>query len=139
MIHLATHVITRNTQAMVVFGLGPKGESEFLTTTDVASLRVPGATVAMTGCDTAAGDVLPGAGLQGLTRAWQMAGASVVIATSWPVHDSRGEIFGRFYQHFQHVPAAEALRLSQMEMLRSGTWKAMPSYWAAYQINGGAR
>jgi CHAT domain-containing protein len=39
----------------------------------------------------------------------------------------------------RHVPAAEALRLSQLEMLHSGTWRAVPSYWAAYQITGGAR
>jgi CHAT domain-containing protein len=138
-VHLATHVISRGTQALIAFGLGPNGESEFLTTTDVASLRVAGAVVAMTGCDTGYGVALAGAGLQGLTRAWQMAGASVVIATSWPVRDSTGDIFASFYRHLREVPAAEALRLSQMEMLESGTWRATPSYWAPYQVAGGAR
>jgi CHAT domain-containing protein len=138
-IHLATHVISRGTQALIAFGLGTKGENEFLTTTDVASLRVSGAIVAMTGCDSGAGEALAGVGLQGLTRAWQMAGASVVIATSWPVRDSSGDIFASFYRHLREVPAAEALRLSQMEMIQSGTWRAMPSYWAPYQVAGGAR
>jgi len=141
-IHLATHVILDpgdRQQASIVLGLGPKGRSEFLTTTDVASLRVPGAFVAMTGCETAAGKPRPGAGLIGLTRAWQMAGASAVLATSWPVRDSSGDVLASFYRHLRHVPAAEALRLSQIEMLRSGTWRAVPSYWAAYQITGGAR
>ena len=138
-VHLATHVLYSKKQSFIAFGLGQKGESEFLTTTDVASLRVPGALVAMTGCDTGTGDVLPGAGLQGLTRAWQMAGASAVLATSWPVRDSTGDIFVSFYKHLRHFPAAEALRRSQLEMLHSGTWRAMPSYWAPYQITGGAR
>jgi CHAT domain-containing protein len=39
----------------------------------------------------------------------------------------------------RHDSAAEALRLSQLEMLQSGTWRAEPSYWAPYQITGGAR
>ena len=139
-IHLATHVVhSRDAQASIAFGLDPDGQPELLTTTDVASLRVPGAFVAMTGCDTRSGEVLPGAGLQGLTNAWQMAGASAVLTTSWPVRDSSGEILASFYKYLQHVPPAEALRLSQFEMLASGSWRASPSYWATYQITGGAR
>jgi CHAT domain-containing protein len=145
-IHLATHVIYPNgrqpgakQQGLIAFGLGPARKSEFLSTADVASLRVPGAFVAMTGCETGVGDPRPGAGLLGLTRAWQMAGASTVLATSWRVRDSRGDLLASFYQHLRHVPAAEALRLSQVEMIQSGTWRATPSYWATYQITGGAR
>jgi CHAT domain-containing protein len=139
-IHLATHVIpSPGAMALIAFGLGPEGKPEFLTTADIASLRVPGAFVAMTGCDTGSGDARPGAGLQGLTTAWQMAGASAVLATSWPVRDSSGEILASFYKYLQHLPAAEALRRSQLEMLSSGTWRAQPSYWAPYQITGGAR
>lgn len=139
-IHLATHVISNtNVQPFIVFGLGPSGDSEALTMTDVASLRVPGAIVVMSGCDSGSGQVRPGAGLLGLTRAWQMAGASAVLATSWPVRDSTGEIFASFYNHLRYVPAAEALRLSQMEMLHSGTWRSTPAYWAPYQISGGGR
>jgi CHAT domain-containing protein len=139
-VHLATHVIpSPDAQALIAFGLGPQGQPEFLTTTDIASLRVPGAFVAMTGCDSGSGDARPGAGLLGLTTAWQMAGASAVLATSWPVRDSSGEILASFYKYLQHLPAAEALRRSQMEMLDSGTWRALPSYWAPYQITGGAR
>jgi tetratricopeptide (TPR) repeat protein len=139
-IHLATHVISNtHAQPFIVFGLGPSGDSEALTMRDIASLRVPGAVVVMSGCDSGSGQIRPGAGLLGLTRAWQMAGASAVLATSWPVRDSTGEIFASFYNHLRHVPAAEALRLSQMEMLHSGTWRSTPAYWAPYQISGGGR
>lgn len=68
-----------------------------------------------------------------------MAGASAVLATFWPVRDSSGDILASFYKHLRDLPAAEALRLSQLEMLQSGTWRAMPSYWAPYEITGGAR
>jgi CHAT domain-containing protein len=138
-VHLATHVVDCGTQACLAFGLGTNGASEFLSTTEVASLRVSGTLVAMTGCDSASGEVRAGSGLQGLTRAWQMAGASAVLATSWPVRDTNGEIFSSFYKYLRRVPAAEALRLSQLEMVHSGTWRAAPAYWAAYQISGGSR
>jgi CHAT domain-containing protein len=140
-IHLATHVLYPAAKQLgfIAFGLGPDGRSEFLSATDVASLIVPGSFVAMTGCGTGTGDARPGSGLLGLTRAWQMAGASAVLSTFWPVRDSNGEILAGFYKHLRIVPAAEALRLSQIEMLQSGTWRAAPSYWAPYQITGGAR
>jgi len=141
LVHLATHVISSRTQPQpfIALGLGANGESELLTMTDVASLRVAGAVVVMSGCDSGSGEVRAGAGLLGLTRAWQMAGASAVLATSWPVRDSAGDIFASFYHYLRTVSPAQALRLSQMEMLHSGTWRANPAYWAPYQISGGAR
>jgi len=144
--HLATHVVTppeRPGQAMIAFGLDPHGTQQFLTTADVAMLQVPGAVVTMTGCSTGTGEIRPGAGLLGLARAWQMAGASTVVTTSWPVRDTEGELFAAFYGHLHQlpgsVPASEALRQSQVEMLRSGTWRGSPGYWGAYQVTGGGR
>jgi CHAT domain-containing protein len=102
-------------------------------------LHVPGSLVVMTGCSTGTGEARAGAGLLGLTRAWQMAGAGTVLATSWPELDSTGEIFKSFYRHLRNAPAAEALRRSQVEMIHSGTWRAAPSYWASYQVTGGWR
>jgi CHAT domain-containing protein len=141
-IHLATHVLTppgRRGQAFLAFGLGSSTTAEFLTTSDVARLHVPESLVVMTGCDTGAGEIRAGSGLQGLTRAWQMAGASAVLATGWEVKDSSGEIFASFYRHLRGATAAEALRRSQIEMIRSATWRASPSYWASFQVTGAAR
>ena len=150
-IHLATHVLfggdgparpisseaTRE-QAFVAFSIPRKGWSEgpqYLTTARISTLRVPGAFVVMTGCAAGTGDVRAGAGLLGLTRAWLMAGASGVLATAWPVEDSPGEIFSRFYRYFPETPAAEALRRSQVDMLH----RTAPSQWASYQLTGGLR
>jgi len=141
-IHLATHVMMQPSQrgkAFIAFGLGPAGGAEFLTTTDVAMLHAPGSLVIMTGCATGTGEARAGAGLLGLTRAWLMAGASTIVATGWPEKDSTGEIFTNFYRHLRNAPAVEALRRSQVEMIRSGTWRAAPGYWASYQVTGGGR
>jgi CHAT domain-containing protein len=141
-IHLATHVLTpagRHEQAFLAFSLSQPAGMQYLATSDIAMLHVPGSLVVMTGCSTASGDAQAGAGLLGLTRAWLMAGAGAVVATGWPVQDSRGELFARFYYHLQSIPAAAALRQAQVEMIHSGTWRKTPGYWAAYQMTGGAR
>jgi CHAT domain-containing protein len=101
-IHLATHVVIpsgeNREQAFVAFGMpaasaGHDARPEYLNTSEIAGLSVPGALVVMSGCATGTGDVRAGAGLLGLTRAWLMAGASTVLATAWPEEDTSGEIF----------------------------------------------
>ena len=140
-IHLATHVLfptANREQAWIAFGMGASpAEPEFLTTSEVARLRAPGALVVMTGCAANAGEARAGAGLLGLTRAWLLAGASAVISTAWPVEDNSGEMFARFYFHLQNHSAAEALRLSQREVAHSRTGRDAPASWASYQVTGG--
>jgi CHAT domain-containing protein len=159
-IHLATHVVApdatgltnglrsgakgRRTDALIVFGLDPMshdplGQTRALSTSEVGMLNVPGAVVSMTGCESGEGDIQAGAGLLGLTRAWQIAGARAVIATGWPVSDTNGELFAAFYRYLRNATPAEALRRSQVEMIHSGTWRSAPRYWASYQVTGGGR
>jgi CHAT domain-containing protein len=141
-IHLATHVLTpsqRREQAFVAFSLDSTGQPELLATSDIAKLHVPGSLVIMSGCSTAAGESREGAGLLGLTRAWIMAGASGVIATAWPVQDSANELLPVFYKYWKTASTAEALRRSQIDMIRAGGWRSAPAYWAAYQLTGGER
>jgi CHAT domain-containing protein len=163
-IHLATHVLfaqANREQGLIAFSLGDSrngdprnggwrhrdsandgspaiaAEPEFLTTSEIAGLRVPGALVVMTGCATGSGEAQAGAGLLGLTRAWLMAGASTVISTMWPVEDNSGGIFARFYFYLRNHSAAEALQLSQREAAHSRTGRQGPESWASYQVTGG--
>jgi CHAT domain-containing protein len=141
-IHLATHVLTSSTergQAFLAFSLNADGHPDLLSAADIGMLHAPGALIVMTGCATGTGKPRVGAGLLGLTRAWMMAGARAVVATSWPVPDADGDLIPAFYQNLSANPAAEALRRSQMQLIHSGTWQASPSYWAAFQVTGGGR
>jgi CHAT domain-containing protein len=147
-IHLATHVLTPATpseQAFLAFSLDAGGRPGLLSTSEIGMLHVPGALVVMTGCATGTGEARAGAGLLGLTRAWMMAGARAVVATNWPVPDADGDLIPAFYRHLGAHSAAEALRLSQVELIRTsstngpGAWQASPSYWAAFQVTGGGR
>ena len=146
-IHLATHVLNRpgaysageSDQTFLVFSLGKSGKPDLLSTAEIGMLDVPGALVVMTGCATGIGEARPGAGLLGLTHAWMMAGAKALVATNWPVEDTDGDLIPEFYRQLRMNPPAEALRLSQVNMIHSGTWQASPSYWAAYQVAGAGR
>jgi CHAT domain-containing protein len=75
----------------------------------------------------------------GLTRAWIAAGAGAVLATRWPTVDDDGAFFASFYQHLRHsksIDPAGALRQASIEMLKSGNWRANPSFWAGYFLIG---
>jgi CHAT domain-containing protein len=141
-IHLATHVVSdplRPDQAFIAFGIGAERRPEPMPASEIASLRVPGALVVMTGCSSGTGAPVAGAGLLGLTRAWMVAGARAVVATKWPVNDGSGGLLGRFYGELKSSTPAEALRRAQVQAIHSGTGEARPQHWAAYEVSGGAR
>jgi len=98
--------------------------------------------VLLNGCDSGVGKNLPGAGVVGLARAFLAAGARSVCATRWRMPDDEGSLAAGLYRRLAQpgeIPAinrAEALRQAQIEMVHSGTWRAQPSYWAAYFLMG---
>ncbi len=142
-IHFATHVVpspeTPRT-GCIALSLDPGGKVELVGPESVSALRVNSSLVVMSGCASSTGDVLPGEGLLGLSRAWLRAGAGSVAGTLWPVPDDSGELLAAFYGHLVgnssggRRPPHEALRLAQLEMLRSPSWRSQPSYWAAYLL-----
>ncbi len=141
-IHLATHVLAgrlSEKKSFLALGLGPDRQPELLSESDIGVLQVPDSLVVMTGCSTATGDILAGAGLQGLTEAWAVAGARGVVATQWPVRDRTGDFLPGFYTALLSFPTAEALQKTQVAMIHSGTAYAASSSWASYQLFGGAR
>ncbi|MBV9268198.1 MAG: CHAT domain-containing protein, partial [Acidobacteriaceae bacterium] len=89
------------------------------------------------------GEVLPSAGLIGLSRSWLLAGASAVIVSAWPTPDDSGQFFSDFYHHLQAQPgtsvslasrAAAALRQTESDMLHVAGYRSQPSFWAAYSL-----
>jgi CHAT domain-containing protein/tetratricopeptide (TPR) repeat protein len=140
-IHFATHFVEsvgRGPEGAIALSLDGNGQPEKLDPAQIATWRVNADLVALSGCNSAAGAILPGSGLFGLTRAWLAAGARSVLASHWPVADDGGPLFAAFYRNLSRLrlsPAA-ALRAAQMEMAASGGWRANPRYWAAYFVMG---
>ena len=142
-VHFAVHVVSpesRPQEAALALSLTADGMPELLTAEAVASYRVPGSLVVMSGCDSEQGQTVPSAGLIGLSRAWLLAGAAAVIVSAWPTPDDSGQFFSSFYAHLQKHSgplakrASLALQEAQLDMQRGGGYRSSPSLWAAYSI-----
>ncbi len=141
-IHIATHFLSpagEPNRAVIDLGLTPSGALDVLTAEDVAGLHAEGALVGLSGCSSAAGNAVRGAGIMGLTRAWLLAGARAVVGSRWPVPDDTGELFRSFYARLAAAQPGRSglslsLRQAQLEMLRSGTWRSDPKYWSAFYL-----
>jgi tetratricopeptide (TPR) repeat protein len=141
-VHLATHVVESHeppAYGLIALSLTPRRENELLSPVEIAAWRTTAGLVVMSGCDSGRGDALPGTGLLGLTRAWLAAGAGTVIASNWSTPDDSGALFRVLYRNLSTHPElgpATALRSAQLEMIRSGGWRANPRYWGAYFAMG---
>ncbi|MBK5290813.1 MAG: CHAT domain-containing protein [Acidobacteriia bacterium] len=144
-LHFATHVVPspdNDRENLLALSIDKQAEPQLVGPEWIASRQLDVALVMMSGCRSGAGEVKQGEGLMGLTRAWLMAGAGAVAATHWPIPDE-GHFAQSFYRHWMQGGAAPdvhqagfALQAAQVEMIRSGTFRTRPRYWASYFIVG---
>ncbi|MBM3737416.1 MAG: CHAT domain-containing protein [Acidobacteria bacterium] len=136
-LHLAAHVTPSPgtpEESLLVLSPSKDGVPGLLGTEWITSQRAAPELVVMSGCRSGSGEVRPGDGLMGLTRAWIAGGAAGVVATHWPVPDDQGVFWESFYRHRAEPGTAvdQALRMAQIEALKSGTFRAKAANWAAY-------
>ncbi len=146
MIHFAVHVLSPEShpdRAALALSIDDRGVPELLTPEMIATFRVPGSLVVLSGCASHKGSVVPGAGLIGLSRAWLLAGASGVIVSAWPTPDDSGRFFEAFYGYLKAQNgragsvierASIALQQAQLEMRQETGYRRTPSFWAAYSL-----
>lgn len=117
-----------------------RGDSGALRAYEIAALRLRRApVVVLAACDTADGPVGGGEGVHNLARPFLEAGALNVVAALWPIDDgSAAQLFQKFHQHYaEHRSSAEALRVAQLEMLRSpDPAQSHPRAWAGVTSMG---
>lgn len=141
-VHFATHFLEspqKPSYGLIALSLNEQHETELLQPTDIERWRIRAGVVVLSGCNSGAGNALPGTGLLGLTRSWLIAGAQSVLASRWATPDEDGELFRPFYDSLgRHVPggSAQALQSAQLAMLRAGGRRAQPRYWGAYFVVG---
>ncbi|MGC9198939.1 MAG: CHAT domain-containing protein [Acidobacteriaceae bacterium] len=105
---------------------------------DIYHLRIPVSLVALSGCETADGQSIPGEGINGLARAFLYAGAQSVMGTLWAADDrTSSKLMQSFYSAFlkRNLSAAEALRVAQLRTLRDPLY-AQPYFWAGFILEG---
>src|SRR6185503_4058162 len=82
------------------------------------------------------GKAVPGEGLLGLSHAFFSAGARSLVMTYWNVSDKTAQKFSEsFYGNLHNRTIAEALRETQLKMIRSRDWNH-PADWAAFFVEG---
>ena len=141
-VHVAAHMLFPPREAgggMLALSLQAGSQVELLSDTETAGMRAKLGLVVLNGCSSGQAEVLPGAGLMGMSRAWLAAGAHAVILTRWPTSDQdSGGVFLSLYRlyflHRAHVPVSFGvlLRLAQLEELHAGGARADPARWASY-------
>ena len=105
-----------------------------LTARKIQTLRLKKAPlVVLSACETGRGQAA-GAGVIGLARAFQRAGASGTVISHWPVSDATaGPLMIDFYRELALAPPAEALRRAA---LAARARHPSPADWAAFGYFG---
>ena len=141
-VHFATHFLEfpgTEADSAIALGLTAANQIDLLTPEEIAHRTIRAGLVVLSGCHSAAGAVLPGTGLLGLTRAFLAAGAGAVVSSRWATPDDDGALFAALYANLgPQAPgdAGRALRSAQLSMIRSGGRRARPNYWGAYFLMG---
>jgi CHAT domain-containing protein len=144
LLHVSTHAIAdmdNPERSRLLFSPDRQGEpNNFVFLKELYDLDLRGVSLAtLSACDTEKGKLVPGEGVQAFSRALLAAGARSALTTLWRVPDQpTSEFMQQFYYLLlkKHKPKAEALRLTKLEFLRSGTDLSHPRYWAAFVLNG---
>ncbi len=138
-VHLAVHAIVSEADdvgAGLVLSPG-SGQDGFVTSADLAQLKLDAELVLLSGCRTAGGAIVGSEGVQGLTAPLLAAGARAILATRWQVPDAAAARFvAGFYDELSREgDAATALQRARVAAERSGM---TPSVWTAFTLVGSA-
>jgi CHAT domain-containing protein len=143
-LHFATHALVdedRPERSGLALSRGPGPSDGILQTREIYALELQGALVTLSACQTALGREVTGEGLVGLSRAFFYAGARAVTATLWNVGDrSTSDLMEIFYRQIRRgAPPERALAEAKRTVLRRGSGRRHPYYWAPFIVMGHTR
>ena len=139
-LHFATHSLLDEQvaahSALVLTRDRDQGEDGFLQAREIYELPLKADLVVLSACQTAAGKIEKGEGIQGLARAFFCAGSRSVVASLWNVNDASTARFMRTYYEYltRGRTKQEALRLTKIKMSRARG--SGPFQWAAFILIG---
>ncbi|MCU1237921.1 MAG: Tetratricopeptide 2 repeat protein [Candidatus Solibacter sp.] len=122
---------------------GVAGEDGIVTAEEIAAMDLSGVEWAvLSGCETGVGKLMPGEGVFGLRRAFQMAGSRTVIMSLWPVDDQATRTWMKtlYREHLaKGKGTAESVRAASLASLAKRRAEGMsthPFYWAGFIAAG---
>jgi tetratricopeptide (TPR) repeat protein len=137
LIHLACH---GRFEPRAPLASGLKLADGWLTVRDLYGLRLDGAVVVLSGCETGRAERRGGDEQIGLIRAFFAAGASALLVSQWALHDeTAGKLMASIYELWQNGRSeggpglAAAVRGAQRHLIEAG---AHPGIWAPFTLYG---
>lgn len=137
-LHLAMHAMVDEKQpdnSSLIFS-----NNEKLRLSELYHLKVPARLVVLSACNTGAGSIKNGEGVQSLSRAFTYAGVKSTVRSLWPVPDREtAEIMTGFYRQLKKGKGkAGALRQAKLDYLTTTSEETMkhPYYWAGFVVSG---
>ncbi|MEO1297778.1 MAG: CHAT domain-containing protein, partial [Cyanobacteria bacterium J06636_16] len=132
--------LLRSGLALAGFNARSSGrEDGLLTALEAASLNLFGTQlVVLSACETGLGDIANGEGVYGLRRSFAIAGAATQLMSLWLVSDDGTQVLmARYYEKLMAgMGRSEALRATQLEMLKEQGQYSHPYYWASFILAG---
>lgn len=125
--------------ALVLTPGGPDGGDGLLTMEEIMALRLDGAWVVLSACNTAAGSGTDGSGLAGLARAFLHAGARNMLVSHWAVRDDVAARLstGTLTRYAKGSDPAEALQRAMLAMASGQNGELRdPALWAPFVFVG---
>jgi len=140
-LHLACHskIDPKDPAACGLMLANVGGKPDVLQAFQIAQLRLNSDLVTLSACETGLGGVTSSVeGVDGLVRAFELAGARSILVSLWSVADkSTSELMRAFYHHLKDGESKdEALRESELETRKT---YPHPYYWAPFVLNGDYR
>jgi CHAT domain-containing protein len=121
----------------------PGQEDGILTAEEIAALDLSGVEWAvLSACDTGVGQILPGEGVLGMRRAFEIAGAGTTILSLWPVDDEAARDWmtrlytGRLFHGLDTADAVKWASRAALENRRAKGESTKPFYWAGFVAAG---
>lgn len=147
-LHLATHGYLNTSYPLnsaLLFAVpdtsGQNMDDVLLTMADIYQFDISADMVVLSACNTAAGELQTGEGIQTLARAFQYAGAKSLVASLWSASDRVSEdIMLSFYENLQAaMPKDEALRQAKLKYRdrpNISPQQQHPASWATFILIG---
>jgi CHAT domain-containing protein/tetratricopeptide (TPR) repeat protein len=145
-IHLAMHTILNDKDPMystLIFS--PENDTvndRFLKTYEIYSIPLRAKMVVLSSCNSGAGLLYSGEGIQSLARGFMYSGSESVVMAMWEIEDKAGtDIVKGFYDNLKKgYSKSSSLRRARMKYLRDADQlRSHPYFWSALVIYGNNR